>query len=161
MSHCSSPTAVDSTIDGGMTSGEDDDNVQVSPVQVEEVEESDGEIASVASSEAEDVEWKESGTSWLNKDISSMVQEQRTQVNQLTWVDWVEKVLGGIPSNWPISKVPIAYLIGLSDPKYIRDGKEVEWDELLEGESQEHWTYNSRGFNDSKTKYVFLMVMTL
>ncbi|KIK66864.1 hypothetical protein GYMLUDRAFT_239086 [Collybiopsis luxurians FD-317 M1] len=134
MSCCSSPTAVESTINGGMTSGEDDDDTNVCPV-VEEVEESDGKIASVVSSEAEDVEWKELGTSWLDKDISSMVQEQKTQVNWVTWVDWVEKVLGGIPSNWLISKVLTAYLIDLSNSKYLQDGKEVELDELLEGKT--------------------------
>ncbi|KAJ3832664.1 hypothetical protein F5878DRAFT_702866, partial [Lentinula raphanica] len=149
ISRCSSPTAIDCRSETNFSGDEgsicsvDEDDIEV---------QSDAEIASVTSDEAENSDWEESGTVWLDDGISSEVRKQRTQVNRLIWVDRVEKVQGGIPSNWPISKVPTAYLIDLSDPVYKRDGEEVELDQLLADESQEHWTYDSRGFNDSLSK---------
>ncbi|KAJ3839444.1 hypothetical protein F5878DRAFT_724507 [Lentinula raphanica] len=150
ISRCSSPTAVD--YDDMDSDGETGGICSVDE-EIGGEDDSDIEIASVASAEVDDSsDWEESSTVWLDKGISSQVRKERTQVNRLIWVDCIEKVQGGIPSNWPISKVPTAYLIDLSDPKYQRDGKEVELDQLLADESQEHWTYDSRGFNDSLSK---------
>lgn len=96
---------------------------------------SDSEVESVTSDAANmDVEWKDAETQWMEAHISSEVLERPSPVNRLLTVQRVEKVYGGIPSNWPIHREPTAYLIDLSDPRYLRDGRVVDPEILLSEE---------------------------
>lgn len=102
---------------------------------VEDSDSSDSEVESVMSDVANmDIEWKDAETEWMEDHISSEVLEKPSTVNRLLTVQRVEKVYGGIPSNWPIHREPTAYLIDLSDPQYLRDGKVVDPDILLSEE---------------------------
>ncbi|KIK51723.1 hypothetical protein GYMLUDRAFT_64671 [Collybiopsis luxurians FD-317 M1] len=94
ISCCSSPTTADSSVDlDGITSDGDDKDAGICSVDEIEDQDSDAEIALVTGSEVgDDLEWKKSGTLWLDKDISSVVLEKQTQVNQLLQVDHIEKV---------------------------------------------------------------------
>ncbi|THU82532.1 hypothetical protein K435DRAFT_872218 [Dendrothele bispora CBS 962.96] len=174
-SRCSSPTAVDSDsemeivgmneleCDGVYSESEMEEAACVSDVDASEGTDDqfaniiqdvgspdfDAEVDSVDDEMEE--EWKDSNTVWLEEGIYSEVLEQRSKVNRVTWVDQVERIHGGIPSNFPIPRVPTAYILDLDDPKYLRGGEVVDLDQLIQDESQESWNV-TRGTNDSLVK---------
>ncbi|KAL0562769.1 hypothetical protein V5O48_019310 [Marasmius crinis-equi] len=102
-----------------------DDEMDNNVDEVDEIESMDGQM---------EEEWKKSDTRWMDKGIWSEVLDQRTKVNRMLYVDRVERVHGGIPSNWPVPHVPTAYILDLDDAKYVRngsDGNPVPLDDLI------------------------------
>ncbi|KAE9385132.1 hypothetical protein BT96DRAFT_950053 [Gymnopus androsaceus JB14] len=107
---------------------------------------SDSEAESVTSDMVMDVEWKDAETQWMEDHISSEVLEKRSPVNRLLNVQQVEKIYGGIPSNWPIHREPTAYLVDLSDPQYLRDGKVIDPEILLSEERREIFSWSPASY---------------
>ncbi|THU95758.1 hypothetical protein K435DRAFT_797857 [Dendrothele bispora CBS 962.96] len=160
ISRCSSPTAVDSDsemeivgmneleCDGVYSESEMEEAACVSDIDASEGTDDqfaniiqdvgspdfDAEVDSVDDEMEE--EWKDSNTVWLEEGIYSEVLEQRSKVNRVTWVDQVERIHGGIPSNFPIPRVPTAYILDLDDPKYLRGGEVVDLDQLIQDEEK-------------------------
>ena len=68
-----------------------------------------------------ELEASSGSTTWLDKDISSMVKCSPFQVTRQCTVDYIE-YLSALPTYWPVPQDKWAYLIDLSDPKYnIKD----------------------------------------
>ena len=80
-----------------------------------------------------ELEASSGSTTWLDKDISSMVKCGPFQVTQQCTVDYIE-YLSALPTYWPVPQDKWAYLIDLSDPKYNiknKNGKLLSVDVLI------------------------------
>ena len=120
----SSDTAVGDDFDLEMDSEDDEDPNLVLH---------DETMSDSASDLDSDSELKASSTTWLDKDISSMVKRGPFQVTRQCTVDVIE-YLSALPTYWPVPRDNRAYLIDLSDPKYdIKDknGKLLPVDALI------------------------------
>jgi hypothetical protein len=87
---------------------------------------------------------KISNTVWLDIDVTSTVEYDKTQITCQCTVDAVEYV-SGLPSYWPIPQDRRAYMLDLSNPKFkIKDktGKLKTVDFLIKNQvsgALDHW----------------------
>lgn len=80
-----------------------------------------------------EVELRPSDTQWLDPDVTSRISDKPRRLNRQLMVDRIEYVTG-LPSYWPVPRVKTAYIVDLSDPKYLaydNDGEPFTIDALI------------------------------
>ncbi|KAF7373812.1 hypothetical protein MSAN_00592900 [Mycena sanguinolenta] len=98
-----------------------------------------------------------SDTVWCDTDIVSKVINGPTNINRQTKVERVE-YLDDIPSNFPVPRVPTAFILDLRDPKFNfvnKDNEPIRADTLILDKNQESWKTTSGGGDSMPTCALF------
>ncbi|KAJ6597850.1 hypothetical protein B0H10DRAFT_2231979 [Mycena sp. CBHHK59/15] len=91
---------------------------------------------------------RKSGTIWIDTHISSMVRKIRMNFtsDDRTHVEAMEYVTGGLPSVSPVPRIPTAFILNFSDPKFNHfdnDGNLIPVDGLIKRQDNDGWHGNS------------------